>query len=81
MTRNKEDQKELAFAVYWDGRYNISDGEQPTHEWFKNYDALQPFLTKTLFQDRGAEKNPRILHLGSGDSVRSPSSIIAGHND
>jgi hypothetical protein len=73
MVRTKEDQKELAFAIYWDGRYNISDGEQPTHEWFKNYDALRPFLTKAIFQDRGVEKNPRILHLGSGDSVRGSS--------
>ncbi|KAF1819275.1 uncharacterized protein K489DRAFT_326276 [Dissoconium aciculare CBS 342.82] len=69
MTRTKEDQKELAFAVYWDGRYTVSDGEQPTHEWFKNYSALQPFLTKVIFQDRAPEKNPRILHLGSGDST------------
>ncbi|CAK7242414.1 MAG: hypothetical protein STHCBS139747_003905 [Sporothrix thermara] len=43
----------------------------PTHEWFRTYSDLEPFLKKVLFGRPGCRPadNPRILHLGCGDSV------------
>ncbi|CAK7269381.1 hypothetical protein SEPCBS119000_003539 [Sporothrix epigloea] len=43
----------------------------PTHEWFRTYRDLEPFLQKTLFERPGCRPadNPRILHLGCGDSI------------
>ncbi|PNS14796.1 Queuine tRNA-ribosyltransferase-like protein [Sphaceloma murrayae] len=65
----EEEQEALATPEYWNGRYSQADGEKPTHEWFKTYDALKPFLTRHLFEPRRPEDNPSILHLGSGDST------------
>ncbi len=59
----------LATPEYWNERYSQSDGEHPTHEWFKSYDQLQPFLTNHLFNVRNPRDQPTILHLGAGDSV------------
>ncbi|KAK0287550.1 hypothetical protein LTR91_003004 [Friedmanniomyces endolithicus] len=58
----------LATPEYWDERYSRSDGEHPTHEWFKTYDQLHPFLTNLLFNVRRPQDQPTILHLGAGDS-------------
>ncbi|CAK7233981.1 hypothetical protein SCUCBS95973_008781 [Sporothrix curviconia] len=43
----------------------------PTHEWFRTYSDLEPFLQKVLFDRPGCRPadHPRILHLGCGDSV------------
>ncbi|CAK7275232.1 hypothetical protein SEPCBS57363_006575 [Sporothrix epigloea] len=43
----------------------------PTHEWFRTYSDLEPFLRKVLFDCPSYRPvdNPRILHLGCGDSV------------
>jgi len=59
----------LAYSEYWDSRYSKSDGNQPTHEWFKSYDDLEPFFSRHLFQHRNPLQNPKILHLGAGDST------------
>jgi hypothetical protein len=60
----------LGRSEYWDDRYAKADGDQPTHEWFRAFDALEPFFEKHLFSARGDEgKGQKVLHLGSGDSV------------
>ncbi|KAL1893552.1 hypothetical protein Sste5346_006382 [Sporothrix stenoceras] len=45
--------------------------DAPTHEWFRSYKDLEPFLAKTLFDRPGwrAVDSPSVLHLGCGDSV------------
>jgi len=65
--------EELAFASFWDKRYNIADrlNNQPTHEWFRGFDSLKHWLSKHLFNVRPAELAPTILHLGCGDNVYS----------
>lgn len=63
---------ELSEPEFWNERYNKSDGENPTHEWFKTFAALEPYFEKHLFAARPAAVNPRIMHLGSGDSVSTP---------
>jgi hypothetical protein len=64
-----EEGKALATAEYWDSRYAQSNGEDPTHEWFRSYEALEPFFKENLFATKLAEKDPKIVHLGTGDSV------------
>ena len=66
---NDDEVKRLAHADYWDERYSAAESETPTHEWFRTFDQLLPFLEPRLFQLRPASTSPRILHLGSGDSV------------
>ncbi|KAF5534407.1 endothelin-converting enzyme 2 [Fusarium mexicanum] len=65
-----EDQQ-LAFSEYWDGRYATSNNNDSTHEWYRSFSQVLQFLKKNLFEEAGrtAHDNPRILHLGSGDSV------------
>jgi hypothetical protein len=66
-----EEAQALGHSEFWDERYAKADGDKPTHEWFRGFDALEPFFEKYLFNARGTEgKEGRILHLGSGDSVR-----------
>lgn len=69
-----ETDEELSHSEYWDERYSKSDGAAPTHEWFRSFSDLEPFFQKNLFEvDRlKPSDNLRILHLGSGDSVRRP---------
>ncbi|KAL0261229.1 hypothetical protein SLS55_004925 [Diplodia seriata] len=77
-----EEAEALATPGYWDERYAKSDGEHPTHEWFKSYDALEPFFKKHLFDSRASpDKNPRILHLGSGDSTIPHDLAVRGYNN
>jgi hypothetical protein len=64
-----EEGKALATAEYWDSRYAQSNGEDPTHEWFRSYEALEPFFKENLFATKPAESDPKIVHLGTGDSV------------
>ncbi|KAF2087702.1 S-adenosyl-L-methionine-dependent methyltransferase [Saccharata proteae CBS 121410] len=67
--KDAQEAEALATPEYWDKRYVKSDGEHPTHEWFRSYEALEPFLATHLFEPRAPATNPRILHLGSGDST------------
>ncbi|KAH8602293.1 S-adenosyl-L-methionine-dependent methyltransferase [Bisporella sp. PMI_857] len=62
------DDRQLSDPNYWDQRYKTSDGGAPTHEWFRSFADLEPFFARNLFVVRKAEDDPRILHLGSGDS-------------
>ncbi|MCJ1320338.1 hypothetical protein MMC15_005676 [Xylographa vitiligo] len=58
---------ELGFPDYWNRRYaNVAESEQATHEWFRTFDKLRLFLEKEL---PSASSEPRILHLGCGDST------------
>ena len=60
----------LGHASFWDERYSkAGDSTEPTHEWFRDFASLEPFLDKHLFATRKPETKPRLLHLGSGDSV------------
>jgi EEF1A lysine methyltransferase 4 len=69
---SSKDGQELSHPEFWNERYAKSDGDKPTHEWFRGFEALEPFFEKHLFTARGAEgKEQRLLHLGSGDSVSS----------
>lgn len=62
----------LAHPEFWDQRYTQAEGDQPTHEWFRTFSDLEPFFNKRLFKTRSPDINPRLLHLGSGDSVCLP---------
>ena len=66
---NAETLEELAHAEYWDQRYLSSSDS--SYEWFKPFEILKPFLSKHLpVPSVGVNgTNPRILHLGCGNSV------------
>ncbi|CEF86947.1 hypothetical protein FGSG_11344 [Fusarium graminearum PH-1] len=78
----KEDQQ-LSNSEYWDSRYVNSNGDDPTHEWFRSFEHLQPFLGKNLLEQPGrtAQDNPKVLHLGSGDSVVPAELAGRGYKD
>jgi hypothetical protein len=65
----REGEGALSTSEYWDKRYAQADGENATHEWFRSFSALLPFLQSNLFDARPVEQKPKILHFGSGDSV------------
>ncbi|GIZ42715.1 hypothetical protein CKM354_000597400 [Cercospora kikuchii] len=69
MPSREEENEALARAEYWDARYAKSDGKHATHEWFRSYSDLQPFLEEHLFDPFPASQEPKILHLGAGDST------------
>jgi SAM-dependent methyltransferase len=64
-----EEGKALATPEYWDSRYAQSNGEDPTHEWFRSYEALEPFFKENLFATKPPDSQPKIVHLGTGDST------------
>jgi hypothetical protein len=69
---SSEEAQALGRSEFWNERYAKADGDKPTHEWFRAFDALEPFFEKYLFKARGDEgKSGRVMHLGSGDSVCS----------
>lgn len=85
---SKEPLEQLAYASYWDNRYQQCSGEDAldtdgsgTYDWFKSFQALRPFLNNHL---PPVASNPDILHLGCGNSVRSidisPGLGYKGHN-
>ncbi|RYO79132.1 hypothetical protein DL763_009399 [Monosporascus cannonballus] len=65
----QENLRQLSHPKYWDGKYADTAEDAQLHEWFRTFDELKRFLDKNLFQARRPETNPRILHLGSGDST------------
>ncbi|KAF2500169.1 S-adenosyl-L-methionine-dependent methyltransferase [Lophium mytilinum] len=69
MATAKTKDEELALPSFWDQRYLNSDGEHPTHEWFKTFESLKPFFTKHLLAKKAPDTSPCILHLGCGDST------------
>ncbi|RYP20751.1 hypothetical protein DL767_009398 [Monosporascus sp. MG133] len=66
---SQEELRQLSRPEYWDEKYTDAAEDAQLHEWFRTFDELKPFLDKNLFQIRRPETNPRILHLGSGDST------------
>ncbi|SMR55339.1 unnamed protein product [Zymoseptoria tritici ST99CH_1E4] len=75
-----EENAALATPEYWNSRYTSSSsssssnggsgsGSTPTHEWFRDYSSLKPFFRRHFFPHFRAENEPRIVHLGSGDST------------
>ncbi|CAK7203997.1 hypothetical protein SEUCBS139899_006748 [Sporothrix eucalyptigena] len=80
----------LSHAEFWDGRYAKPEGEAentessvPTHEWFRTYADLEPFLQKVLFERPGCgpSDKPSLLHLGCGDSVIPAELETRGYTD
>jgi hypothetical protein len=68
----------LGHASFWDERYSkAGDSTEPTHEWFRDFASLEPWFGKHLFATRKPETRPRIIHFGSGDSVRGPEDVVA----
>jgi hypothetical protein len=68
----------LGHASFWDERYSkAGDSTEPTHEWFRDFASLEPWFEKHLFATRKPETRPRIIHFGSGDSVRDPEFVVA----
>lgn len=66
-----EEDKQLLHPEYWNDHYAAWNSETPTHEWFRSFTDLESFFQRNLFEAPGltAEDDPKILHLGSGDSV------------
>ena len=64
-------EQELSRSEYWDERHKTSTttGDEPSHEWFKGFENLKPFITTHLLEPKRPDENPRVLHLGCGDSV------------
>jgi hypothetical protein len=64
----------LGHASFWDERYAHASSDsaaKPTHEWFRDFASLEPFFARHLFATKEPGARPRVLHLGSGDSVGS----------
>jgi hypothetical protein len=76
-----EEGKALATPEYWDSRYAQSNGEDPTHEWFRSYEALEPFFKENLFATKSPATQPRIVHLGTGDSTIPADLAARGYNN
>ncbi|KAI0545040.1 S-adenosyl-L-methionine-dependent methyltransferase [Xylaria curta] len=64
-----EDFPQLADLGYWDNRYTESLKDGQPHEWYRSFDDLEEFFKRFLFHTYSAESDPRILHLGSGEST------------
>ncbi|KAM0531466.1 hypothetical protein ACHAP9_006197 [Verticillium nonalfalfae] len=78
---SNEELEKLAHPEFWDERYSTAEADTPTHEWFRTFDELLPFLEPNLFGSRGPLTNPKILHLGSGDSTIPRDLAERGYND
>ncbi|KAI1074758.1 S-adenosyl-L-methionine-dependent methyltransferase [Whalleya microplaca] len=68
MGSSDAENERLAHPEFWDQRYARAEGDEPTHEWFRDFSDLESFFDQKLFRVRGPETHPRLLHLGSGDS-------------
>lgn len=65
--------KELGFPAYWNKRYENASQTEGGHEWFRSFEKLRPFLEREL---PNPASEPRLIHLGCGDSVRLHDSPI-----
>ncbi len=78
----QSDLEKLSHANFWDERYAAekvertpkkdesedgTEGELGNFEWFRTFNDLRDFFGKKL---PSSDFNPRILHLGCGNSVR-----------
>lgn len=66
-----EELMQVALPRFWDERYATAEDKKPTHECFRTFDEYLPFLEPNLPALRDPLTNLKILHLGSGDSVRN----------
>ncbi|GIZ46834.1 hypothetical protein CKM354_000994300 [Cercospora kikuchii] len=71
----------LARSEYWDAIYAKSDGKSTTHEWLRSYNDLQPFPEKHLFAPFQPAQDPKILHLGAGDSTVPRDLLALGYQN
>jgi hypothetical protein len=71
---SKESLEELTHSEYWDKRYEETAATEEKYDWLRNFEAIKPFLIKYL---PPATKDPSLLQLGCGNSVRSGISITA----
>jgi len=81
----------LGFAEYWNKRYNIDKtikseevagdpkSDLPSYDWFRSYTSIKPFLQKHM--PPAVAEQPRILHLGCGNSVCSERSLFENRTD
>ncbi|EXJ63135.1 hypothetical protein A1O7_03580 [Cladophialophora yegresii CBS 114405] len=81
MSMSEAKLKRLAHAEYWDERYAKVGPEEQVHEWFRSFDDLAPFFDRHLLQVRPPETQPKILHLGSGDSTIPGDLAKRGYNN
>lgn len=77
MSTQTAESKRLAHFEYWNERYAKVGLDGQVHEWLRSFDDLIPFFDRHLFQVRRPETAPKILHLGSGDSVSSSTCKLA----
>ena len=77
MGQDDEENKRLAYADYWDDRYLETEGDGQLHEWFRSFKDLDEFFGRHFYEAYPPSAAPRILHLGSGDSVRLRSLVHA----
>ncbi|KAJ6551639.1 S-adenosyl-L-methionine-dependent methyltransferase [Mycena capillaripes] len=73
--------REIGTVEYWENYYAKSDGQKATHEWLRSWSDIKPFLSAKFFDNRPPVSNPRILHLGSGDSVLPDELAALGYED
>ncbi|KAI9693537.1 MAG: hypothetical protein M1820_009189 [Bogoriella megaspora] len=73
--------EQLATASYWNNVYRQPPtGSKPTHEWYSIQD-IAGFLETHLYPTKPSSTSPRILHLGSGDSVVPAEFYEKGYTD
>lgn len=65
----KESLEELAHPEYWDARYSAENEDARVYDWLRKFGTIRPFLEKHLPKPT-QHGGPKILHLGSGNSVR-----------
>lgn len=70
-TMSEEESGRMVTSEYWDGRYAEVASDNQVHEWFKSFADIEPFLEENFMRHRGPDTPTKILHLGSGDSVRA----------
>lgn len=61
----------LGSSSYWNSEYSICAIEASSHEWFRTFEEIWPWMAKYIINRLPPELNPRLLHLGCGDSVRT----------
>ena len=63
---------ELAHPDYWNQRYKDATGREDleTYVWYRTWEHLELWFKEHLTI---GHKQPRILHLGRGNNVRSQS--------
>ena len=63
----QDELEELAHPGYWNARYSQDNDDAKVYDWLRRFDTIKPFLIKHL---PAPEDEPKVLHLGNGNSVR-----------